>query len=145
MLEPASPSKYSEISRRLIRQAEEEFIKGDLLQASEKAWGSVAHAVKSIAESRGWNHQTHALLFDVSGQISDELGRPGLRTMFRSASVMHQNYYEDYMPTDEVQSGIDDAKAYLQELEAVRAAPPPEFVPQTPDQAARLRRLTGTS
>ena len=144
MLEPSSPSKYSEISQRLIQQAEDEFEKGDLIQASEKAWGAVAHAIKSVAAQRGWNHQTHALLFDVSGQISDELARPGLRTRFRSASLMHQNYYEDYMPTDEVQSGIDDAKTYLLELEAVRAGTPPAFVPQTPEQAARLRRLTAS-
>jgi uncharacterized protein (UPF0332 family) len=142
MVEPASPNKYREISQRLIRQAGDELQKGDLIQASEKTWGAVAHAVKAIAAQRGWNHQTHSLLFDVSGQIADELGRPGLRLLFRSASLMHQNYYEDYMPTDEVQSGVDSAETYLRELETAQAELPEEFVPQTPVQAARLRRLT---
>ena len=139
-----SPNKYTEISQRLIQQAEEELQKGDPLQASEKAWGAVAHAVKSIAEQRGWRHNSHDILYGISGQIADELDRPDLRTMFRSANAMHINYYENWMAADEVQSCIDDARAYLRELEIVQTAPPPTFVPQTAEQAARLRRLTGT-
>ena len=145
MVSPGSSDKYTELSRRLIRQAEEELKKGDPLQASEKAWVAVAHGVKSVAELRGWRHNNHDILYAISGQIADELGRPDLRAMFRSANAMHINYYENWMAADEVQSGIDDAKIYLSELEAVRAALPPAFVPQTPEQAARLRRLTGTS
>ncbi len=53
------------LSRRFVRQAQEEFDKGDRLQASEKAWGAAAHAVKAVAASRGWNHNSHRLLFDV--------------------------------------------------------------------------------
>ena len=49
---------YAALSRRLVRQAQEEFDTGDRLQASEKAWGAAAHAVKAIAESRGWNHNS---------------------------------------------------------------------------------------
>ena len=141
MSEPTPSTKYTELSLRLIRQAEDEFGQGDFVQASEKAWGAVAHAVKAVATYRGWNHQTHSLLFDVSGQIADELGRPGLRRLFRTASLMHQNYYEDYMPSDEVQSGIEDAKAYLRELEMAQTGQMPAFLPETPQQVARLRRL----
>ena len=63
--------------------------------------------------------------------------------MFRSANAMHQNYYEDWMAVDEVRDGIATAKAYLRELEAGQAAAGPAFVPETAEQAARLRRLTG--
>ena len=44
--------EYAEVSRRLIRQAAEELERGDLIQASEKAWGAAAQAVKAIAEQR---------------------------------------------------------------------------------------------
>jgi hypothetical protein len=135
-------NKYREISQRLIRQAEEELQKGDLIQASEKTWGAVAHAAKSVAALRDWNHQGHALLHDVSGQISDELGRPELRHLFRSANLMHVNFYEDWMDSEDVQIGIDDARTYLEILQTAQAQPPERFVPQTPVQAARLRRLT---
>ena len=131
------------MSRRFIGQAEEEFQEGDLAQASDKAWGAADLALKSIAEQRGWNHYKHGLLYDISGQIADELGRPELRARFRSANAMHQNYYEDWMAADEVRDGIEDAKTYLRELavEQTQTAPT-SFVPETPEQAARLRRLT---
>ena len=144
MLEPASHGKYSELSQRLIRQSEEELQKGDLMQASGKTWGAVAHAAKSVAAQRGWNHKGHALLYDVSGQIADELGRPELRRLFQSANLMQINFYEDWMDTVDVQMGIDDAKAYLEIIQTTPAGSPENFVPQSPAQAARLRRLTGT-
>ena len=144
MLEPESFEKYAAMSQRYIEQADEEFLKGDYGQASNKAWGAAALALKSIAERRGWNHNKHGLLYDISGQMADELGRPDIRIMFRSANAMHQNYYEDWMASDEVRDGIDNAKVYLRELEAARAGEgTAAFVPETSEQAARLRRLAG--
>ena len=143
MLEPESSEKYAAMSQRYIEQADEEFEKGDLGQASNKAWGAATLALKSIAERRGWNHNKHGLLYDISGQVADELALPHLRARFRSANAMHQNYYEDWMAVDEVRDGIEDAKTYLRELEAAQAAVESAFVPETAEQAARLRRLTG--
>ena len=143
MLDSDQFEKYADMSRRYISQAEEEFQKGDLSQASNKAWGAAAMALKGIAERRGWNHNKHGLLYDISGQMADELARPELRIMFRSANAMHQNYYEDWMAADEVLDGIENAKTYLQALEAAMSEPfPPIFEPETSEQAARLRRLT---
>ena len=145
MLEPESSEKYAAMSQRYIEQAEEEFQKGDLGQASNKAWGAAALTLKSIAERRGWNHNRHGLLYDISGQMADELRRPELRRLFRSANAMHQNYYEDWMAADEVRDGIDDAKAYLRELERAQAGEGATgFVPESAEQAARLRRLTAS-
>ena len=144
MLEPESSEKYAAMSQRYIEQADEEFEKGDLGQASNKAWGATALALKSIAERRGWNHNKHGLLYDISGQVADELALPHLRARFRSANAMHQNYYEDWMAVDEVRDGIEDAKTYLRELGAAQAAAETMFVPETAEQVARLRRLTGS-
>ena len=54
MEELSSFQKYTEMSQRFIQQAGDEFQRGDLLQASEKAWGAAALATKSIAEQRAW-------------------------------------------------------------------------------------------
>lgn len=81
-------------------------------------------------------------MYDISGQVADELALPHLRARFRSANAMHQNYYEDWMAVDEVRDGIEDAKTYLRELEAAQAAVETAFAPETAEQAARLRRLT---
>ena len=142
MLEPSSPNKYAEISRRLIGQADEELSKGDLIQTSDKVWGAVAHAVKAVAEQRGWRHNNHSLLFAVVAQLSDETGRPDMRNMFRSAIAMHQNFYEAWMAESDVRAGLEDAKIYLPDLEALRTSPPSAFTPQTQEQAVRMRRLT---
>ena len=74
--------------------------------------------------------------------MADELALPHLRARFRSANAMHQNYYEDWMAVDEVRDGIEDAKTYLRELGAAQDSAV-GFVPETAEQAARLRRLTG--
>ena len=103
MLEPESSEKYTAMSQRYMEQADEEFLKGDLGQASNKAWGAAALALKSIAERRGWNHNKHGLLYDISGADGGRT-RDGqnIRRLFRSANAMHQNYYEDWMAADEV-------------------------------------------
>ena len=123
------------------------FLVADASSISQSAASSARRAsvaVKSIAERRGWNHNRHGLLYDISGQIADELGRPELRVMFRSANAMHQNYYEDWMASDEVGDGIQIAKEYLRALEAAQAQDAATgFVPETAEQASRLRRLMG--
>ena len=58
-------------SRFLLEQAEREYRAGDVLQASEKGWGAAAHAVKAIAEGRGWEHDRHGHLFRAARKISN--------------------------------------------------------------------------
>ena len=48
MLEPESSEKYAAMSQRYMEQADEEFEKGDLGQASNKAWGAAALALKRL-------------------------------------------------------------------------------------------------
>ena len=66
-MEPSNSEseRYAELSRQYISRADEYLRVGDRVQASEKGWGAVAEAIKSIAEQRGWNHQGHRLLDDI--------------------------------------------------------------------------------
>ena len=68
--------KYAAMSRCYIRKADEYLQEGDREQASEKGWGAVVEAVKSVAAERGWNHQSDRLLNDVVFLLSVEWGRP---------------------------------------------------------------------
>ena len=133
------------MSREYMARAEDYLRQGDLKQASEKSWGAAACALKSIAEQRGWLHQSHALLNDISGQIVDELGRDDLRNLFAVARTMHQNFYEDWFQEDEVEHGVNTVKAYLSQLEAVSPQLPASFAVETRAQRRRLERLTGHS
>ena len=51
-LRMSTAARHQEISDVFLEHAEDEFEKGDLLQASEKTWGAVAHYVKSVARNR---------------------------------------------------------------------------------------------
>lgn len=107
-----------ETSSRFIIQAEEELRAGDLMQACEKAWGAAAHAVKSIAERRRWEHDTHAALFRVARNISIEAGDPEIRILFDVANAMHKNFYEGWLDADYIADGLEDVKRLLTKLDA---------------------------
>ena len=136
-------NKYAAMSREYMERAEDYLRQGDLKQASEKSWGAAACALKSIAEERGWLHQSHSRLFDISGQVADELGRPDLRDLFAVAKSMHQNFYEDWEPAEEVEYAVGRIREYLSELEAVSPQIPESFAVETRAQRRRLARLTG--
>ena len=136
-------NKYPDMSQEYMARAEGYLRQGDLKQASEKSWGATACALKSIAEERGWHHQSHSLLNDISGQIVDELGRDDLRSLFAVARSMHQNFYENWFQEDEVEYGVNTVKTYLSELESVSPQLPASFAVETRAQRRRLARLTG--
>ncbi len=136
-------NKYAAMSRDYMERAEGYLQQGDLVQASEKSWGATACALKSIAEQRGWNHQSHSLIYDLSSQVADELGRPDLHDMFAFTRSMHQNFYENWMPEEVVEIGVDRTKAYLAGLEAVTLELPATFAVETRAQRRRLARLSG--
>ena len=112
--------RHAATSLRFIDQSQTELDKGDTLQASEKAWGAAAHAVKAAAESRGWSHGTHRLLFDVAARIADETGDPEYFDLFRVASALHQNFYEGWESDYTVQKSIERVKRLVQKMEALR-------------------------
>ena len=67
------------------------------MQASEKASGAVAQAVKAIAEDRQWRHGSHHLRRTIVNLISGEFERPDLVTLRQSADRLHENFFEDRM------------------------------------------------
>lgn len=105
------------ISRQFMRQADEEFAKGDRLQASEKAWGAAAHAVKAVAQQRGWRHDGHRYLFEAVDRIFAETNDSEFRGLFGTANSLHMNFYEDWQSDDYVQDGIQRVKVLLAKLE----------------------------
>ena len=135
--------RHLEMSQYLINKAQEELsLKNDLIQASEKAWGSVAQALKAVAAARGWNHRTHGLLSDIATQLYLEFGRPHILTLYASAERLHDNFYEHRLEQDVVQFRIDRCQELLEELRLVRTSPPRRFTPATQEQIHRLERLT---
>ena len=138
-----SADEYAALSRRFVRQAQQEFDSGDRLQASEKAWGAAAHAVKAVAASRGWNHNSHRLLFDIVDQISRDMETPALRSLFQTANSLHQNFYENWQPDGLVQDGIYEVRQLVDLLDEIRARPPMPSAVIDPRQWERLTQSAG--
>ncbi len=143
MTSSSKSDEYAALSQRLIRKAETELERGDEHQAAEKAWGAVATAVKSVAESRGWFHNQHDLIRAALGELVDEFNRTELHPLFHTAESMHTNFYEDWMTEDEVKIGIGRAKRLLQELQALQPEPPRPIPTRSNRQKRRWERLHG--
>ena len=115
----SSQDKYMQTSHRFLAQAQEEFNRGDMRQASEKAWGAAAQAVKATAEQRGWEHSTHARLFENINRISRETGDDELHVLFHVANSLHQNFYEGWQTDDFVKNGIQQVRLLVNKLVAL--------------------------
>lgn len=113
--------EHLRISRQFMRQAHAEFAKGDRLQASEKAWGAAAHAVKAVAQQRGWQHDGHRYLFAAVDKIFRETKDPQIRSLFRTANSLHMNFYENWQSAEFVQDGIQQIEVLLKKLEPLAA------------------------
>ncbi len=108
---------YSSASRGFLAQAREELDRGDLTQASENGWGAAAQMVKAVAERRSWEHNGHALLYEVVRRLVEDTGDIQLGTLFHVTGNLHSNFYEDWLPQEMVQSGLDSVMEMVDRLE----------------------------
>ena len=110
---------HLEVSREFLIHAREQLDLGNSLQASEKGWGAAAHAVKAIAERRGWRHKSHRDLFTVTDRIAESSSRPEVVELFGVASALHQNFYEGWMSNDFISTCLDSVGKLLDILDEV--------------------------
>ena len=133
----AEIENHIQTAERFLRHSEEEFEAGDLLQASEKAWGAVAHYLKSVAKFREWRNRSHSDLSDIAMDLAQETNAPrDIMRLYRSVSDLHQNFYEDWYLDYVVSGGVDDARELIDRLEN-RSRPQSE---PRPSQVSRRRR-----
>jgi hypothetical protein len=115
MLESAN--RYAVTSREFIRRAQQYLAVEDLHQASEKGWGAAAEMVKAVAEERGWPHDSHRLLYRIIGDLARESGDVEISRLFKVASDLHINYYENWWSSAEVGASLQDVQRLLDKLE----------------------------
>ena len=135
--------RYAELSRHFMEKADEYLLAGDAVQASEKGWGAVAEAFKSIAEERGWSHKGHRILDDVAFQLSVEWDRRDVKVLYDAMEKLHINFYEDTMEMDEIAASLENARSLIGELDRLRSLPPRTVAIESREQRNRWRRLTG--
>ena len=123
----------------LLQEAEVEFEKGDLVQASEKSWGAVSQYLKALATERDWGHDTHAHLAQVADRLAEETDNSEMRDLFDAGQALHANYYQTSMNEVSVRYRMDKVKRYVEILSAV---PLPERPPRRNHVKTRLFHRT---
>ena len=108
--------QYQHVSEHFMAQARRELTDGDLPQASEKGWGAAAQMLKAIAERRGWEHSRHRHHLVTVSRLRSETGDGEIRRLFRAASDLHENFYENAMQAFEVGESLDEVEALLDKL-----------------------------
>ena len=117
----ATAQQHREISAQFLNHAEDELRKGDLLQASEKAWGAVSHYVNSVARQRSWPLGSHNRLIENANRLirQDPAQAVHKRRLLRSIEALHANFYQAFLDEDSVRDGIEDAKELIGGLEGI--------------------------
>ena len=104
------------VSRILMEQAQTELDSGDLIQASEKAWGATARALKAIAEPRDMRHSSYYHYYQIIRYLMEVTGRQELRRGFQVAESLHANFYNGWMPETDVRDSIADVERLVADL-----------------------------
>ncbi len=135
---------HRQMSKRFEEHTSIEISKGNRLQASEKIWASVSHAVKAVAENRGWSHNGHGLMKDVAVQLGKEQDKASLyRKHFRVVEGMHQNFYENREDWDDIEDARKDGEQFIAILARDRTRAPGKFTIGSGSDQRRLGRLLG--
>ncbi len=113
---------YREQSRIFLAQAHEELAKGDLQQASEKAWGAASQMVKAIAQERGWLHSSHRHLYGVINALESETSDSELTVLFASAGDLHINFYENRYSPNNIRHLLNQVEQFVDKAEGLLAA-----------------------
>ncbi len=118
---------HRERSWHFLALVDDELARGELEEASNKLWGAAAHAIKAIAESRGWEHHAHNLLEETVDRLVQEEGAPmDIWIQYLTASAYHQRFYGGPPPAHAIRRGIELIAEFVQTLESL---PPPNPTP----------------
>ena len=108
---PGMAENYRNSMNFYRRHGQEYLAAGDYRQAAEKSWGVFASSVKSIAADYGMKisfHGSHGSSISVVSALATLAGEsdPGDRDVLSigisSARSLHQHFYENHLPADDV-------------------------------------------
>ena len=111
---------HENLCKKFLNDAEELVKKGDYVQASEKAWGAASQMLKAEAARRGVELRSHSALHRFVITIASERGAEEIRRLWQSAGMLHQNFYENWLPKEMVVENIKDVKDFIKRLKEGR-------------------------
>ena len=118
-----SAQKYAGMSQDFRASAWEHLNKGDLPQASNKAWGLVAETVKAVSAQHGGIIHSHRAIVAVADELSRLAGSAGdtetqswISAVFVTSRGLHTNFYENELPENMVRGGLRQCELLSQRL-----------------------------
>lgn len=118
--EPLDPETKVDIhlalSEKYLNNAEELLKEADYVQASEKAWGAASQMLKALAAKRGIELRSHGELHKFVADLTKRTGDIELNTLWGSATSLHQNFYENWLPEETVNHWIENVKKFVKKL-----------------------------
>jgi uncharacterized protein (UPF0332 family) len=111
---------HQERSHHFLNLVDDELARGELEEASNKVWGAAAHAIKAVAERRGWQHHAHALLEEtVDRLVSEENAPRDILIQYMTASAYHQRFYGNPPSVAKIIAGKELMAEFIQTLESL--------------------------
>jgi len=107
---------HLKLCEKYLREGEELLKKKDYVQASEKFWGSASQMVKALAAESGSELRSHGELHTFIARLERESGDPEIRRLWQSAGMLHQNFYENWLPPEMVGENAKDVKKLVEKL-----------------------------
>lgn len=110
---------HLELCNKYLREAEDFISREDPVQASEKGWGAASQIVKAIAEREGKELRSHGELWRYVSNLRKRYNDEEIRTLWDGANSLHMNFYENWLPLDEVEVRVRDVKRFVEKLKGL--------------------------
>ena len=114
-----SAINHTDESRRVLAQAEDALERDDMAQASALIWDAAAAAMRSIAKSRGWQHEDENDLIHAAIELARETGLRDISTLVKVAHAAPWLVEEGWIIKEDVARNIKSSKKLLNILENV--------------------------
>ena len=91
---------------------------GDICQAGEKGWGTVAQLTKAVATLRSWEHYDHVAIQEAITALISELPEQAevIDQGLSAAERLHGNFYEVFMTSERAEIAMAQVRPLLQIL-----------------------------
>ena len=122
---PETPARRDARIRKHLNQARDYWSKwpahleqGDLCQAGEKGWGTVAQLTKAVATLRSWEHYDHVAIQEAITALAEEMPEQmeAIYDGLGAAEQLHGNFYEVYMTANRAALSLAKVQPLLEIL-----------------------------
>ncbi|ABL87280.1 PaREP1/PaREP8 domain containing family protein [Pyrobaculum islandicum DSM 4184] len=113
---PERVELYLRLHEKYLREAEELYRGGDLVQAGERYWGAVTALLNALAKKRGephYSHRDYAVLID---RLYRETKDRELVTAFAMAERLHANFYRNFLSPEGFEVHRESALRLVEKL-----------------------------